>query len=277
MREPHHRGGSGEPLLLLHGLTASWTVWQPVLGALEAEHDVLALTLPGHLGAAPLPEDRPASVDELRGGVERQLDGLGLDTVHVVGNSLGGWLALELARAGRARSVVALSPAGAWRTPKDLVRLNRLIRSGAWVMAHAPDGLERLLRRPRARKLFLRSVSEHGERVPAAAMRGMFEDAAGCTVLDDLYVSIADSTGVPHLPDPGCPIRIAWGGRDRTLPFERYGKPMLEAVPSAELVMLPGVGHVPMSDDPELVARTILEVTASPRVTREASPAIPPG
>ena len=82
---------------------------------------------------------------------------------------------------------------------------------------------------------------------------------------------------MPQLPDPGCPIRIAWGGRDRTLPFERYGKPMLEAVPSAELVMLPGVGHVPMSDDPELVARTILEVTASPRVTREASPAAPPG
>jgi pimeloyl-ACP methyl ester carboxylesterase len=59
------------------------------------------------------------------------------------------------------------------------------------------------------------------------------------------------------------PIRIVWGDRDRVLPFKHFGSPMLERVPDAELVRLPGVGHVPMSDDPSTVAALILEVTSA--------------
>ena len=73
------------------------------------------------------------------------------------------------------------------------------------------------------------------------------------------------SGGIAPLPDPGCRVRIAWSGCDRTIPFDRYGRPLLDRVPDAELVTLPGVGHVPMSDDPDLVVRTILEVTAPVR------------
>jgi len=240
-------------------------VWRSVLSNLAAHHDVLALTLPGHLGAAPLPDGCPATVDELTSGIERRLDALGLDSAHVVGNSLGGWIALELARRGRARSVVALSPAGAWRTGRDLARLARLIRTGTKLLSKAGPRTERLLRRPLARRLALRSVAERGERVPPSAIHDIIEDAKGCSILDDLYASIAASGGIAPLSDPGCPVRIAWSGCDRTIPFQRYGRPMLDRVPDAELVMLPGVGHVPMSDDPDLVVRTILEVTAPVR------------
>ncbi len=108
-------------MLLLHGLGMSWRAWTPLLEGLQQRHDVLALTLPGHRGGPAAP--RSVSVESLADAVENALDETGWDTAHVVGNSLGGWLALELARRGRASTVTAVSPAGAWRSPLDLVRM----------------------------------------------------------------------------------------------------------------------------------------------------------
>src|SRR3954451_18599286 len=98
---------SAEPLVLLHGLGGTWRVWLPVLGQLESHHRVFAPTLPGHAGADPLPLGSAVSVAALVDALEAQLDDQGIHRAHIVGNSLGGWLALELARRGRARSVVA--------------------------------------------------------------------------------------------------------------------------------------------------------------------------
>jgi pimeloyl-ACP methyl ester carboxylesterase len=106
-----HGGGAGEPLVLIHGFSGTRLIWEPVLEALEPAHDVLAVNLAGHVGGPEL-ADTPVSVTALVDAVERDLDGAGFDTAHVVGNSLGGWIALELATRGRARSVVALAPAG---------------------------------------------------------------------------------------------------------------------------------------------------------------------
>src|SRR4051794_26649567 len=111
-----HRGGSGEPLVLIHGIAGSWSIWRPILPALEARHDVLAVTLAGHDGGPPFPADGGPSMQAVIDQVERDLDDAGFDTAHLVGNSLGGWAALELAKRGRARSVVALSPGGGLRS-----------------------------------------------------------------------------------------------------------------------------------------------------------------
>jgi pimeloyl-ACP methyl ester carboxylesterase len=106
-----HRGGAGKPLGLIHGFSGTRLIWEPVLEALERSHDVLAVNLAGHVGG-PEMADAPVSVNVLVDAVERDLDAAGLHTGHVVGNSLGGWLAFELATRGRAVRVVALSPAG---------------------------------------------------------------------------------------------------------------------------------------------------------------------
>ena len=103
-----YRGGAGTPLLCLHGFTDTWRTWELVLPALERRHDVLAPTLPGHAGGPPL-ADEPG-VRELLDAIERALDEAGFATAHVVGNSLGGYLALQLAARGRAESVVAPRP-----------------------------------------------------------------------------------------------------------------------------------------------------------------------
>lgn len=64
-----------------------------------------------------------------------------------------------------------------------------------------------------------------------------------------------------ELPDPGCPVRVVWARKDRVIPFPVFGQPLIDKIPSAELLFLDGVGHVPMPDDPEAVTRLILEVT----------------
>lgn len=108
----YHRAGSGEPLLLIHGLGSRWQMWNPVLPMLAAQREVIAIDLPG-FGESPMPvPGTRAGVASLTRLVTGFLDDLGLDRPHVAGNSLGGRLALELAKAGRARSATALSPAG---------------------------------------------------------------------------------------------------------------------------------------------------------------------
>jgi pimeloyl-ACP methyl ester carboxylesterase len=104
---------------------------------------------------------------------------------------------------------------------------------------------------------------ERADRFPATEIPGLFEDVAACTIFEALTAAIqAEGMIDPDgLAEISCPVRIAWAEHDRVIPFERYGRPLLEMMPQAEYVQLPGVGHGCMFDDPELVVRTILEVT----------------
>ncbi|WP_254593137.1 alpha/beta hydrolase [Prescottella equi] len=109
-----YRRGSGEPVLLLHGFTLSHHVWHRVADDLASDYDVLALTMPGHWGGPRL-RWRDLGVTGIADGIERHLDEMGWDTCHVVGSSLGGQVAFELARRGRARSVAGINPGGGWK------------------------------------------------------------------------------------------------------------------------------------------------------------------
>ncbi len=257
-----YTAGSGPPLVLLHGINASWRIWSPILPLLESHYEVHALTLPGHRGAAPLPVGGKGGAVELADALEARLDESQIPRAHLVGNSLGGWLALELAQRGRAVSVVAFSPAGAWRRQRDLNRLVRLFRFGA-AMNRRPS-LPKLLARPRVRRVLLRSVAARADRIPTPDLAGMLADMEACTILDGLLDSIRSTGSVSALTVAAdCPVRIAWPIRDRTIPFKNYGVPYVDLLPQAELVRLEGVGHVPMFDDPALVARTIIDFTGA--------------
>jgi pimeloyl-ACP methyl ester carboxylesterase len=255
-----HRGGSGTPILLLHGISVTWRTWKPILPLLEPHHDVIAPTLLGHSGAAPLSEGIAPSMDALVDGVEAELDKLGLDRVHVVGNSLGGWVALELARRRRARSAVLFSPAGAYRSNLRMTLLTAGMRAGVELADNRGDWLERLARTPTGRRLLLSSQVAHPERYDPDELVADIRAIRNAPVVRPLLGVLMDKPLAP-LPDPGCPVRVVWAEKDRVIPFRHYGEPMLERVPSAELIMLDGVGHVPMSDRPDAVARLILEVT----------------
>lgn len=263
LTEPAYRGGSGTPLVLLHGLTGSWRVWRPLLPALEARHDVFAPSLPGHAGAGPLPEGFSVSMSAVADELERQLDAAGIEAAHIVGNSLGGWLAIELGRRGRALSVTALSPAGAWASDRDLVRVVRMFTVAGYAMNRYGDKLLPLMRRPRFRKLALGSVAERGHLLSARDAVELMQDTLDCVLVDDFLGWVRTQASYAVAAAAEYPVTIAWSEFDRTIPFKRYGAPMLTAVPGARHVTLHGVGHVPMLDDPELVVRTILETTSA--------------
>ena len=240
MTEPFHLGGTGEPLVLLHGFTDTWRAWTPVLPMLERHHTVFAPTLPGHYGGEPFPEGARLSIPSSLDMIERQLDAHGIERAHFAGSSLGGWLSLELAGRGRALSVVGVCPAGCWE--------------------YGP-----------APRFVLRELVTRPQRVSASAAYGMFLGAANCTVALDALRLAASGDMFGALPAIGCPVRIAYGTRDRLIRWPEHYSMIRRQLPEADFVPLEGLGHLAMWDDPELVARTILEVSAPDRVAQMAA------
>ncbi len=254
-----HRGGAGEPLVLIHGFSGTRLVWEPMLEALERSHDVLAVNLAGHVGGPGL-VDTHVSVNALVDAVERDLDAAGFETAHMVGNSLGGWIALELATRDRARSVVALSPAGGWESGSRAERRLRTLftRNHKLSTALLPR-IDSVMRRPRLRRALLWQVAVHGERIRPAAAAQMIRDSAACPVYFELIEAILRDGPPCAFEGVMCPVLLAWGSRDRVIPSPRYSQRLRDLLPNAEWIELPGLGHLSMADDPELVARTIAE------------------
>jgi pimeloyl-ACP methyl ester carboxylesterase len=263
MSAPHvdialRRAGSGEPLVLLHGIGHRWQAWQPVLDRLAEHHDVLAVDLPG-FGCSPLPPDPPTMAGTVA-SIAGFLASLDIWRPHVAGNSLGGAIALELAAAGQAASVTALSPAGfasGWesRWALGVLRTHRFT-------ARVPEPvLRHAARSPRLRALCWGMIVGRPELLDpeeAAADARALRDGPG-------FPSVARAArGYRFACVPPVPVTVAWGTRDRIL-LPRQARRARTLLPDARHVALPGCGHVPMGDAPDLVARLILETTGAIR------------
>jgi pimeloyl-ACP methyl ester carboxylesterase len=258
------RQGKGPPLVLLHGILGSETMWHRVVPLVAPHHDTIALTALGHRGGRPATR-RPALLAHLVDDVAHTLDELRIERAHFAGNSLGGWMSLELARRGRALSVCALSPAGCWPPPADGEQ-GRDSRPAAALKAAIRDIrmgrplVPFMVRSSRFRRWAMRLNAVHGDRLRPEEMVKMADDVLGCTVGGDLLRTGEALAPLDPLP---CPVVVAWSERDRLLPLKVFGTRAKELMPAARFTILPGVGHVPMFDSPELVAKTILESTAA--------------
>jgi pimeloyl-ACP methyl ester carboxylesterase len=262
------RQGTGEPLVLFHGILGSERVWRHVVPLLVAEHDVIVPTTLGHKGG-PRPTSRPANIDDIVAAAEQQLNELGIDKAHLAGNSLGGWMALELARRGRALSVCALSPAGFWE--EDWVERDRVfefLRRTVHEAHRARRILGPLSRSRRFRRWALREICFHGERVSREDFLTGSDDTIGCDIAVELLVPGYNLAAL----EAACPVTLAWAAEDRFFPVDVYRERAEELIPGAEFKVLDDVGHVPMHDDPQLVAETILATTAGVRATPAESP-----
>jgi pimeloyl-ACP methyl ester carboxylesterase len=252
---------SRAPLVLLHGLTMSARAWHRVRPLLDDDFEVITPTALGHAGGRAAPR-RPVTIADVVDDAERTLDDLGLETAHLAGNSMGGWVALELARRGRARTVCALSPAGTWDETSREHRRTRAVLGRARTDTHRSRALLPFaLRVAAVRRYALRSTSADGARVARAEILAAAQDLLGCDVAQDLL----DTTeSLAPLPDPlPCPVTIAWAGRDALLLPEVNGTLARTLVPGAHHLTLDDVGHVPMLDDPTLVAATIRAAVGS--------------
>ena len=249
------RHGSGPPLVLLHGVGHRRQAWGAVLDRLTAHRDVVLADLPGHGESPPLrPDGRPV-VTALLDGVLGLLDEVGLERPHVAGNSLGGRLALEAAVTGRAATVTALSPAGFWRGDNDGRYARAIFKimefAGARMRPLAPS----LSRSTAGRALIYGAIVRRPSRLSPEQARG--DMAAFLAARDALEQVLAGMTQFAGCLPAGVPVTIGWGTRDRLLP-PRQILVAKARVPQARLVPLPGCGHVPMTDDPDLVADVLL-------------------
>jgi pimeloyl-ACP methyl ester carboxylesterase len=258
------RQGSGEPLVLLHGILGSERMWRHVVPLLAPHHDTIALTALGHRSGTPAHE-RPVGITHLLDDAERALDSLGVSTAHIAGNSMGGWMAIELARRGRARSVCALSPGGFWKVrTSDNDRTVRVLKQTVQDTRRGRPLLPLLGLSSRFRRWAMSRNAVYGDRITRKELLDSADDVLGCSVATDLLGTTDAIEPFESLP---CPVTIAWSARDRILPLKSAGARAREEMPDARFLILEGVGHVPMFDDPGLVARTILETTRAARTT----------
>lgn len=250
------------PMLLLHGFTGTPVMWDPLLPYLSEHHELHTIALPGHYGGPPMTEPGANIVETLVDAVERQMDELGLGRAHIAGNSLGGWTALLLAGRGRALSTVAIAPAGGWRlNSPETRRTIMLFRRMQLSLALAYPLVLEMAARRRGRLITNWETVAYPARLPGPLARQWIR-AARYTPARDMMLKHARRVNAPEsLPGADGPIRIAWGTKDRILPYERYSPGWRRALPDADWVMLAKLGHIPMSDDPALVSRTILEVS----------------
>lgn len=251
-----------DPLLLLHGLGLSRRSWNPVLPHLAGEHDVVALDLRG-FGAAPPLAGEP-TIAALADAVEGDLDRAGLGRVAVAGNSLGGSVALELARRGRATGVVVLGPAGLESPGERLgvIALNEAQRAVYVAVAPAADPLAG---NPASRTALLSWLHGQAWRMAPKDAAAEIRDFAGAPAF---HATLRRATGAwdpAQLATIDVPVSICVGTRDLVI-GALNGPRFAAAVPSAQLVPLPGCGHVPMYDDPERVAQAIRRLTYRARL-----------
>jgi pimeloyl-ACP methyl ester carboxylesterase len=249
------RHGSGPPLVLLHGVGHRRQAWGAVLSRLAPHRNVILVDLPGHGESPPLRLGGRPVVEALLDEVLGLLDELALERPHIAGNSLGGRLALEAAVAGRAATVTALSPAGFWRSDGEARYARAIFRimelAGARLQRLAPA----LSRSTAGRALVYGAIVSRPSRMSPEQARGdMAAFLASSGALHTVLTGMTQFTGrVPA----DVPVTIGWGTRDRLLP-PRQALVAKAGVPTARLVPLPGCGHVPMTDDPDLVADVLL-------------------
>lgn len=250
--------GLGRPLVLLHGLGMSHRAWTPVMDRLAAERRVLAFDVAGFGLSPPLPATTPPTLLNLAEALSAELDALGLrEPVDVAGNSMGGGIALALALRGRARSVAALSPAGLWpdKGPAHTIPVLRALKAGVGVARPFTEWL--LGFGPLRAALLSIPVSPRGDRVPAPEARQLVRDLAASRSFGATLKAIGPLQGLEGL---AVPVHVAFGRRDWLLTAAAQRRDRLPA--HAVWSRPAGWGHVPMWDDPEGVARFILDATA---------------
>ena len=255
MRLAYERHGSGPPLVLLHGVGHRRQAWGAVLDLLTPHRDVILVDLPGHGESPPLRTDGRPVLTVMLDAVTGLLDELAVERPHFAGNSLGGRLSLEAGAAGRAATVTALSPAGFWRGRGEM-----LYGWGVFKVMEATGARTRALAPALARSavgravVFSAIVSRPARLSPAQALGDITSFVAAREAINLVLAGIGNFTG--RVPD-GVPVTIGWGSRDRLL-FPGQARLVKARLPEARLVRLPGCGHVPMTDDPALVADVLL-------------------
>jgi pimeloyl-ACP methyl ester carboxylesterase len=243
-----------KPLVFVHGLSGSWPNWLEQLPVFARDHRVVAIDLPG-FGYSPMPAQKLsiAGYARILGGL---LDRLGIDAAAVVGNSMGGFVAAELAIAfpQRVERLVLVSAAGiSTHRPRGSARgvpvlrsIERIVMaSGAWAATKS----DTVARRARLRELTLNVVARHPDRLSPALTAEQLRGAGKPGFLQGLEAVIEYDIR-ERLREIACPTLIVWGDSDRLISV-RDADVFAELIPSARKVVFADTGHVSMLERPD--------------------------
>ncbi|GAA2424450.1 alpha/beta fold hydrolase [Streptomyces glaucus] len=246
-----NRCGTGPALVVIRQLDREG--WAPVIDLLTRDRQVVAVDLPGFGDSPPLPGTTAPTVQALAAEVAAWLPTVGLARPPVIGNSLGGAVALELARSGAVGSAVALSPIGLWTGPEAAYALGslRIARTMAQTLGRRTA---RVTDSPLGRALMFWQLVAHPGRMTAEAADGALRDLARSPGFEATRRAVRAYrlTGFT----PGVPVTVAWGTRDLLTP-RHQARRAARLLPAARHVRLRGCGHSPMSDDPDRIARLL--------------------
>ena len=257
-----HREGTGPTLVLLPGLASPIGEFGTVLPELARRYEVLALDLPGQGGSPALPAPLRPDVGALTDAVEQEMDRQQVSVAHLLGVSLGGRIALELARRHRAVSVVAIAPTGPVTPSERAYQAAMLVGARLVTSALAPLAGP-LMRLAVPRTAVLGFLRVRGWRTPpdeAAALIREFATAADFWRLVR-YAVLPEATLDYRTVD--CPVIIAQGTHDVLAASQSAWLTAL--VPSARFRLLPVAGHSSIADVPERVLALVAEAVDASR------------
>ncbi|WP_330232879.1 alpha/beta hydrolase [Nocardia sp. NBC_00508] len=252
--------GSGDPLLLLHGFTMSPHCWEQTAARLATQCEVFAPAFAGHWGG-PSANGWSIDVHFLADQICDQLDELGWRTCHIAGNSLGGWVGVELARRGRARTLTLIAPAGGWHAPSlTQLRINLkflslvpLLEIGKHLGRFAIDN-------PLAQRIALLALSKHASAVSRRDAAAAITAALNCPAMLPMIITALRAPAQDDLSTLRTPVRLLLSEYDRVIPNRVYARRYLKELPeSADRILVNGVGHVPMLEAPDRIATLIAE------------------
>jgi pimeloyl-ACP methyl ester carboxylesterase len=258
----YERHGAGPTMVLLHGVGHRRQAWNSVLSLLTPHRTVITVDLPGHGASPPLrgmADGRPM-VRAIAEEILAFFDELGLDRPHVAGNSLGGALALLAGAAGRAATVTGLSPAGFWASPWQYPYARAVFKTMQLVGPVARPLVPALARHTAGRAVLAAAiVSRPSWMSPEQAVA---DARAFFCAREAVSAVLAEQVSFTETLPAGVPVTIAWGTKDRLLPPSQ-ARVARRRLPQARFVPLTGCGHVPMTDNPALVAKVLLDGSAS--------------
>lgn len=250
MTDPTHQGDDVAPLVLLHGFPFTSAMWEEVVELLSEQNvPTIAIDAPG-FGASPVPDGEP-SLDDAADGVVATLDELGIGRAVVAGLSMGGYIALALAARHSSRVAgLALVDTKASADP-DAARANRLRIAAETEQTNAPDAVAGMW------EVLLGEVTKEDEYDVVARLQGWLADAPVAGIVWAQRAMAARPSRFEVLEDlqvPGLVVR----GSDDVLATQEDAEAMARAIAAndgdAELVVIPGAGHMTAIEDPEALA-----------------------
>ena len=251
----YHREGVGPALVLLHGIGMRWQAWRPVIELLSDEFDVIACDSPGFGRSAQLSAGIEPSIPAYTDAFEWFLTELGLERPHVAGVSMGGAIALELARDRAVSSATAFSPAGFW-TGLERRFCQRSLKAVLEIPQALRPTVEALARTKAGRVALFWQTFGYPTRMPAAEAIATLENAWASPAFAGALEAFSGYRFRSPEQLRSTPVTIAWGRRDRLLPYRLQAPRARAELPWARHVTL-GAGHVPFYDDPAAVAEVI--------------------